>query len=96
MTLIFTIFCEPQGGDKSKELSPEEGQPSNTETDERPAEVGLSEKTNSEGTFDNTEEQETVATPTITGESPNETGTVIKNAASSEPTPEVRGPVSKR
>ena len=77
-------------------MSPAEGQPSNTETDDRPAEVGLSEKTNSEGTFDNTEEQETVATPTITGESPNETGTVIKNAASSEPTPEVRGPVSKR
>ena len=77
-------------------MSPAEGQPGITETDDIPAEVGLSEKTNSEGTFDNTGEQETAATPTITGESPNETGTVIKNAASSEPTPEVRGPVSKR
>ena len=79
-------------------MSLAEDQPGNTETDDRPAEVGLSEKTNSEGTFDNTEEQETAASPAITGESPNETGTVIKfkNAASSEPTPEVRGPVSKR
>ena len=77
-------------------MSPAEGQPGITETDDRPAEVGLSEKTNSEGTFDNTGKQETAATPTITGESPNETGTVIRNAASSEPTPEVRGPVSKR
>ena len=94
--MSFIIFCKPQGGDKSKELSPAEGHPGNAETDDSPAEVGLSEKTNSEGTFGNAEEQETAASPTITGESPNETGTVIKNAASSKPTPEVRGSVSKR
>jgi len=42
------------------------------------------------------DEVEPADTPEGNDESPNDTGTAIKNPASREPTPQLRGPIKKR
>lgn len=49
-----------------------------------------------EGASENPDEQEAPETPEEQVESPNETGTIIKNPASREPTPQINGPIKKR
>ena len=49
-----------------------------------------------EGASQTPDEQEAPDTPAEGVESPNETGTIIKNPASREPTPQINGPINKR
>ena len=88
------ICFKPEGKEKSKESAPAKGEASNPTSHDDQAE-DLSEK-GSENTHEDPEELDAADTPGRCEESPNDTGTIIKNPTSREPTPQFRGPIKKR
>ena len=76
-------------------LSPATGQTDDPTAPDNQEKADLPEE-NSENTCKEPAEQETSDTPKGTGQSPNDTGTLTKPAASCETTPRITGPIKKR
>jgi len=84
---------QPEGADKAKGLSSEKGD--NLTAHDNKVE-DLPDREDAEHTPEEPQGLETTDTPEGEVESPNDTGTIIKNPASREPTPQMRGPIKKR